>query len=105
MLKPPYEITKRFEGEVITEHQNGSTTGKSKGVNVCLSFEAQDDTGHQYATWELWSDDESIYGEGGIHIDITNTVYDYDGCFSLAKEIIYLLKELGYDTEELDDNL
>jgi hypothetical protein len=53
----------------------------------------------------MWSDDESIYGEGGIHIDITNTIYDYDGCFFLAPQVISMLKDLGYDVEDLDKNL
>jgi len=105
MLKPPYEITKRFDGEVTIEHQNGSVLDESKGINITLSFEAQEESGHQYASWEMWSDDESIYGEGGIHIDITNTIYDYDGCFILAPQIVSMLKELGYNVEDLDNNL
>ena len=105
MLTPPFKITKRFDGSITTEHQNGSTLDSSNGINICLSFESRDSKCNQYVTWEMWSDDETLYGEGGIHIDCNSVVYDYDGCFTLAKEIVYILKELNYNTDELDNSL
>jgi len=45
--------------------------------------------------------DDEWYAEGGLWFD-GMTVTEYDGVFSLASFIVDKLKELGYDTTEVE---
>ena len=59
----------------------------------CIGYELYDDA----------TDGDEWYAEGYIQYNEDNEIEDYDGVFSLPDSIIEKLKELGYNTEYLED--
>ena len=97
-------------GFVNRVYQSGAETPRHKGINARLTFQKRDGLnlalgvgGYDYAGWEVWSDDEEEYGEGGIWINPdTGAVYDYDGAFTCPPIILDGLARIGYDVSEID---
>jgi hypothetical protein len=60
---------------------------------------------HTYGWFEVFDDEDNEgqdwHAEGGLWFDNWE-VTDYDGVFSLPKGVIELLKENGYNTEEVE---
>lgn len=89
--------------------QSGATLDKAnEGATFTLQFRIDDaDPRYISASWEVESDDATIYGEGSITIDckqkgIMGEVIDFDGAFELPSEIIDRLGALGYGVERMD---
>ena len=56
--------------------------------------------GSQYGSFEWYSGDQRWYAEGGLWFQ-DNELKDYDGCFSLASQIIEKLHEHGYNVKDI----
>jgi len=60
---------------------------------------------HDYGWFEMFDDEDENgqdwHAEGGLWFE-GKTVVDYDGVFALPNGVIELLKENGYNTEEVD---
>lgn len=90
--------------------QSGATLDKAnEGAKFTLQFRNDpDEKRYILASWEVESDDATIYAEGSITIDckrkgIMGEVIDFDGAFELPHEIVQRLFMLGYDVSSLRD--
>ena len=80
-------------------HQTGEVLSEtSKGLTVNLYQRKGKPAPHSF---EFFTDDEEQYAEGGLWFQNTK-ITEYDGVFSLPKEVIAMLKFLGMDTEYLE---
>ena len=89
--------TRRFfpDSEVSIVHQNGAQlTAPSKGIEVILHTRENE---RDPCCAEVISGNH--YGEIGLWFD-GNVLSDYDGVFSLPREIGEMLKEAGYVVPE-----
>jgi hypothetical protein len=95
------------EARVSIVSQSGHTLDKADmGASFTLHFRTTEEARYIMASWEVESDDSSIYEEGSITIDCSSRglmgkVIDYDGAFELPHQIVERLTALGYDTSEL----
>lgn len=97
------------DAQLSVVSQSGHTLDRaSKGATFTLTFRIDDqDPRYISASWEVESDDATIYGEGSITIDckhkgIMGEVVDFDGAFELPHQIIDRLGALGYNVERMD---
>ena len=89
--------TRRFfsDGEACVVHQNGAQlTAPSKGIEIILHTRENE---HDPCCAELLSGD--LHAEIGLWFD-GKELSDYDGVFSLPREIGEMLKEAGYVVPE-----
>ena len=95
--KETYKHTCHFPASGAYEvHQTGQALSNvSKGLTVAIHQQVGKPAPHCF---EFWTNDESKYAEGGLWFEGTSLT-EYDGVFSLPKEVIAMLKALGYNTE------
>jgi hypothetical protein len=91
-----YTTLQRYfpDSEVSMVHQDGSETPAARGLEVLL-FTREDESDPSFA--ELTS------GEYGAEIGFSfegRELIDFDGAFSLPREVAGLLRELGYEESE-----
>ena len=87
------------ESGAYTVHQSGARLSKiSKGLTVNLYQKKTAPAPHSF---EFFTDDQVQYASGGLWSD-GNVIECYDGVFSLPKEVIQMLKALGYQTEGIE---
>ncbi len=103
--KIKFEATKHINEIIRMTTASGFDTEKSRGytINVTIFDEERNDNQVRGA-WEIYSDDESCYGEGTLSFE-GNKCFDYDGCFDLSHQLCDLLTQNGYDMSEVDSRL
>jgi hypothetical protein len=80
-------------------HQTGEVLSNfSKGLTVELTQRVGKSAPHAF---EFYSDSQTMYAEGGLWFDDLD-LSDYDGVFSLPKEVCAMLRALGFNTEYAD---
>lgn len=94
-------------GFVNYVHATGAQTRRNSGLNANLTFQARDHSepatsGYNYAAWEVYSDNQDAYGEGGIWINADGEAFDYDGAFTCPPILLDELARLGYDVAQID---
>ncbi len=65
-----------------------------------LSLGPLKDDGSRRGSFEWYSSDLKWYAEGGLWFE-NDELTDFDGCFSLASQIIEKLHEEGYDVKDM----
>jgi hypothetical protein len=55
-----------------------------------------------FEIYDVKTEGEEWHAEGGLWIDGNKTILDYDGVFSLPLSVINKLKEMGYNTSEIE---
>ena len=81
-------------GEVLSEY--------SRGLTVNLYQKKGNPAPHSF---EFFTDDEKRYAEGGLWSEKTNEgmrITEYDGVFSIPKEVVAMLKSMGLDTSYIE---
>ena len=91
------------ESGAYTVHQSGERLSNiSKGLTVNLFQQKTKPAPHAF---EFFTDDQMQYASGGLWYESTNEgtrIVEYDGVFNLPKEVIQMLKALGYQTEGIE---
>jgi len=60
---------------------------------------------YYYGSFEWYSDDERWYCEGGLWFNEDKELDDYDGCYSLATEVMDAVEKMGFNVDEMRDCL
>lgn len=92
------EVMKKFFPDTLinTINANGSSlTDPKQGAWVVIHTSDMDEV----CCAEVYSDDQSEYADIGLSFD-GKALSDYDGVFSLPKEVIECLRGLGYVVDE-----
>lgn len=84
-------------------HQTGEVlSGFSKGLTVELTQQVGKPAPHAF---EFYSDSQTMYAEGGLWFEATKDgirITEYDGVFELPREVVAMLKTLGFNTEYVE---
>ena len=92
------------ESGAYTVHQSGRALSQvSRGLTVNLYQKVGKPAPHAF---EFYTDDEEQYAEGGLWYEYCaeqgTRITEYDGVFCLAKEVVAMLQQLGYNTTEVE---
>ena len=90
------------ETESVYEENSFGVTREEEKVELFfhVTVRAPNEDGSQRGFFEWGSNDGRWYAEGGLWFE-DNELVDYDGVFSLAKEIIQKLHEQGFNVESM----
>jgi len=77
------------------------TLKKENDIKLHVSVGIKSDTYGWFEIYDELSGGEEWYAEGAIRFD-EKKVTDYDGVFSLPICVINKLREIGYDTSEIE---
>ena len=75
--------------------------GASDWEEVNMTYIIEVDSIKQYGFFEMYSDDGEYHAEGGLWFS-KGVLYDYDGIFSLPKEVEEQLTKWGFKIEEVE---
>ena len=86
--------------DMIRQHSFGITDEESN-VELHITIGINSDTYGWFELYDVQSGGEDWYAEGSLTFD-NKCLIDYDGVFCLSSYIIEKLKEMGYDTSEVE---
>jgi len=96
------ELSKHFDAIVRMTTASGFDTEKTRGLTCNVGvFKREDNAKYIRGWWEIYSDDQSCYGEGSLTFDLNKKCFDYDGAFSLSQYVCDMLEEKGFDMSEV----
>ena len=87
--------------EKIQKVRMQSTFGVTEWERVNITYNINFNMLNQYGSFEMYDDSGEYYSEGGLWFK-EGKLYDYDGVYSLPKEIVKQLNKWGLDTSYLD---
>lgn len=97
-------LEQQVEMSVTTDmiRQNSfGITDKERNVELHITIGINSDTYGWFELYDIESGGEDWYAEGSLTFD-NNRLIDYDGVYCLSNYIIEKLKEMGYDTSEIE---
>ena len=86
--------------EHLTYENSFGTIREQKEVKLNCTLGINDDTYGWFEIYDEESGGDEWHAEGSLWFD-NKDVTDYDGVFSLPSGVLELLKENGYNTEEV----
>jgi hypothetical protein len=97
-------LEQQLEMSVTTDmiRQNSfGITDKERNVELHITIGINSDTYGWFELYDIESGGEDWYAEGSLTFD-NKRLIDYDGVYCLSNYIIEKLKEMGYDTSEIE---
>ena len=94
------QITFQTEQGLSLENSFG-TIKRQDAVKLEINIGINSDTYGWFELYDLESGGDEWYAEGGLWID-NKTITGYDGVFCLPDSVIAKLKEMGFDTSEVE---
>ena len=94
----------KHEFKVVESLSLGNSFGtikEEKNIELEVTIGFKDDKYGWFELYDTESGGDEWYAEGGLWIS-DKVITDYDGVFALPQCIIDKLKELGYDTSEIE---
>ena len=95
--------TKEFKSELVREYSmlpNVIPIGMAD--NIMELWVGDDGSGAIIWNWDLEDGSDGGEEDMGLQWNFDKTVTDYDGVFELPEQAIELLKENGFNTEEVE---
>jgi len=71
-------------------------------IEVQVTVGINNDNYGWFEIYDVKTGGDEWYAEGGLWIDDNKTITDYDGVFSLPTSVIQKLKDMGYNTSEIE---
>lgn len=95
-------ITHNFKAVESLSYENSFGTIKAENnITLNVTIGINNDNYGWFEIYDIESGGDEWYAEGGLWIE-DKTITGYDGVFALPLCIIDKLKELGYDTQEVE---
>lgn len=94
----------QFQFNVVTGMVRENSFGvldQEDNVEISITIGINSDTYGWFELYDIESGGEDWYAEGSLTFK-DKCVIDYDGVFCLSQYIVEKLKELGYDTSEIE---
>lgn len=96
----PQQIEMDVTTDMIRQNSFGIIDEESK-VELHITIGIKSDTYGWFELYDVKSGGNDWYAEGGLWFD-GKEVTDYDGVFCLSSYIVDKLKEMGYDTSNIE---
>ena len=93
------KVSKEVKTHAYYENSFGMM-GEPKEVVLSVSVWIDDDGGGGFEMYDVESGGHEFYGTGMLVVQ-DGVLYDYDGVFQLAKEVIDILNEMNIDTTNI----
>ena len=96
----PQQIEMDVTTNMVRQNSFGIIDEESK-VQLHITIGINSDTRGWFELYDVKSGGNHWYAEGGLWFD-GKEVVDYDGVFCLSSYIVEKLKEMGYDTSNIE---
>jgi hypothetical protein len=96
-------IKETFTTQENLSLENSFTVLKQEdNIEIEVTVGINSDTYGWFELYDIETGGGEWHAEGGLWIDGNKKITDYDGVFSLPLSVVGKLKEMGYDTSEVE---